>query len=436
MGITTTLPDPVAAHPERAWLKPVHVKGKEQLDAIGWPGRKTEYWLHTPITEALEKLPQSAGTEPLPDLKPLATIAGLDALKVVFVDGKFTPELSSELGNNPYVSIVSQLDADQQSTFLQRINQTFDQALNAKDHIGAWHNLSLLSDGLILQLPAEIKLEQPLHLVFIASQASCSVAPATRVICDLGSEASAQLIEHYISLPGAEGSFFNQLTEIDLGQNAHLGHYRLGLEESQAVSLTAVHAALGQDANYDGFNIGFGATCKRNDLVIHHQQGSSHCELKGIYLPKGNEHIDYHTCLEHRVPQCTSNEVFRGIMADKSTAVFNGRIHIHQDAQKTLAELSNRNLLISPDAQVYTKPELEIYADDVRCAHGATVAQLDEQARYYLQSRGISRRDAEIILSFAFINELIDQIDLEPVAEYLRPLLNDHFANTLQKSGA
>ena len=435
MGITTTLPDPVAAHPELKWLQPVHAKGKEQLDAIGWPGRKTEYWLHTPITEALEKLPQTKGADELPDLESLTVISNLDALKVIFVDGKFKPELSSDLSQYEALSLVSQLDEAQQASYLQRINQTFDQALNAKDHIGAWQNLSMLSDGLVLQLPAEEKLEQPLHLIFIASQASCIDAPATRVICDLASGASAQVIEHYISLPGAEGSFFNQLTEIDLAQDAHLSHYRLGLEEDSAVSLTAVHVALGQKANYDGFNIGFGGTCKRNDLVIHHQQNGSHCELKGIYLPRGNEHIDYHTCLEHRVPECTSNEVFRGIMADKSTAVFNGRIHIHQDAQKTLAELSNRNLLVSPDAKIYTKPELEIYADDVRCAHGATVAELDEQARYYLQSRGINRKDAETILSFAFINELIDQIDLEPVAEHLRPLINEHFAKNLQQAG-
>ncbi len=435
MGITTSLPDPVAARPQLSWLKPLHASGKEQLESLGWPGRKTEYWLHTPITEALEKLPKTAETEVLPEFNQLTTIANIEAIKVVFVDGVFIPGLSSDLSENTHLNIVSQLEEAQQRSFLQRINQTFDLALNAKDHIGAWHNLSLLSDGLIVQLPADVKLEQPLQVVFVASQASCTAAPATRIICDLARGASAQLIEHFVTLPGAEGSFSNQLTEIDLGAGANLSHYRLGLEGHSAVSLTAVHASLGQDANYDGFNIGFGAACKRNDLVIHHQQGGSHCELKGIYLPRGNEHIDYHTCLEHRVPECTSNEVFRGIMADKSTAVFNGRIHIHQDAQKTLAELSNRNLLVSPDAQVYTKPELEIYADDVRCAHGATVAQLDEQARYYLQSRGISRKDAEVILSFAFINELIDQIDLEPLAEHLRPLLNDHFAKTLQHSG-
>lgn len=436
MGITTSRPDPVAGRPQLSWLQPVQNKGKQQLDAIGWPGRKTEYWLHTPITEALEKLPQTDG--PALDqktLKQLTAIDNLEAIKLVFLDGVFQAELSTDLGSNSPLKIISQLNDTEQGPFLERLDQTFELALNSKDHIGAWHNLSLLSDGIVLGVSEQQQLEQPVHAVFVASQKSCTAPRATRVVCDLAAGAKAQLIEHFITLPGAEGSLINQVTEIALGDHAELDHYRLGLENAASVSLTAVHAALGQQANYAGFNIGFGGTCKRNDLVIHHMQGDSHCELKGIYLPRGNEHIDYHTCLEHRIPQCTSNEVFRGIMADKSTAVFNGRIHIHQDAQKTLAELSNRNLLISPDAQIYTKPELEIYADDVRCAHGATVAQLDEQARYYLQSRGINRKDAEVILSFAFINELIDQIALGPVAEHLRPLLNDHFAKTLQPSG-
>ena len=436
MGIITSLPDPGAAHPELSWLKPVHIKGKDQLEKLNWPGRKTEYWLHTPVTESLEKLQQTEAKDyQLADYKDLATIDDLNAIKLVFVDGRFAAELSSAIPDNDYIKIISQLETEGQSAFLQRINQTFDHALNSSDHIAAWQNLSLLTDGLILQLPEQVQLAQPVHAVFIATQTSCSSPRGTRIVCDLKAGASARLVEHFITLPGAEGSFTNQVSEIDLSDQANLNHYRLGLEGVSAVSLTAVHATLGQDATYNGLNLGFGALCKRNDLVFHHCQGGSHCELKGIYLPRGHEHIDYHTCLEHRVPQCTSSEVFRGIMADHSTAVFNGRIHIHQDAQKTLAELSNRNLLVSPDAEVYTKPELEIYADDVRCAHGATVAQPDEQARYYLQSRGINRKDAEVILSFAFINELIDQIELEPVANYLRPLLRDHFAKTLLQPG-
>ena len=150
--------------------------------------------------------------------------------------------------------------------------------------------------------------------------------------------------------------------------------------------------------------------------------------MNGIYLPRRKEHIDYHTCIEHRVPNCTSSETFRGIIGDEATAVFNGRIHIHRDAQKTNARLSNRNLLTSTRAEVNTKPELEIYADDVQCAHGATVAQLDETSLHYLRSRGVSRAQAQVMLSFGFINEVVDTVRCDPLREYLQGILNQRFS--------
>ena len=178
----------------------------------------------------------------------------------------------------------------------------------------------------------------------------------------------------------------------------------------------------------NSFHIALGSTLKRIDLVVDHVGQGAHCEVNGVYLPRGQEHIDYHTCMEHRVPNCTSSETFRGIIADEATAVFNGRIHIHPDAQKTKAELSNRNLLTSTRAEVNTKPELEIYADDVQCAHGATVAQLDDMSLHYLRTRGVSRADAQVMLSFGFINEVIDSVRCEALRVYLQRLLSDRFA--------
>jgi Fe-S cluster assembly protein SufD len=145
-------------------------------------------------------------------------------------------------------------------------------------------------------------------------------------------------------------------------------------------------------------------------------------------LLRKEEHVDYHTCIEHASPHCTTDEVFRGIIGDSASAVFNGRIHIHPDAQKTRAELSNRNLLTSAQAEINTKPELEIYADDVQCAHGATIAQLDPQMMHYLKTRGISSEEAEIMLSYGFINEVIDSIALKSLRDYLRPLLAKRFS--------
>jgi Fe-S cluster assembly protein SufD len=154
----------------------------------------------------------------------------------------------------------------------------------------------------------------------------------------------------------------------------------------------------------------------------------SQANLNAIYLLDNHEIFDLHSTIEHAVPNCTTEENVRGIVADHARAVFNGRIHIHRDAQKTLAELNNRNLLLSATAEIYTKPELEIYADDVRCAHGATVAQLDKKSLFYMQSRGISKAQAQIMLSFGFINELVDKMPNQPLAEWLRPQLRERFA--------
>ena len=172
-----------------------------------------------------------------------------------------------------------------------------------------------------------------------------------------------------------------------------------------------------------GFTLAQGSRLKRIDYQVNHCGEGAELDLQGAYLPRNNQLVDYHTNVRHMVPRCTTREIFRGIVGDSARAVFNGRIYIHPDAQKTLAELSNKNLLTSNKAEIDTKPELEIYADDVKCAHGATVSQLNATAMYYLQSRGVSRQEAEVMLSFGFINELLEQIAEPGVQDYLRPHL-------------
>jgi len=189
-----------------------------------------------------------------------------------------------------------------------------------------------------------------------------------------------------------------------------------------------VHATLAADSYLDTFHVGLGCALLRIDLVVNHRGPGAAAQVNGIYLPRYNDHLDYHTCIEHAVAHCNTSETFRGIVGDEAAAVFNGRIHIHPDAQKTRAELSNKNLLTSDRAQVNTKPELEIYADDVQCAHGATVAQLDPEALYYMRTRGVPLEEAEVMVSYGFINELLEKVQPPQLQEYLRPLLAGRFA--------
>ena len=238
--------------------------------------------------------------------------------------------------------------------------------------------------------------------------------------------ARGTLVEHFCG--SSPASFTNGITELVLGAGARLAHHRLHLEEGGAMHIGGVHARLERDSLLNSFHLALGSELKRLDVVVEHAGPGAHCDLNGIYLLRGSEHVDYHTCIEHAVPHCTTDEVFRGIVGDEASAVFNGRIHIHPDAQKTRAELSNKNLLTSTSAEVNTKPELEIYADDVQCAHGATVARLDEGMLHYLRTRGVDRDEAEVILSYGFINELVDGLALEALQDYLRPLLARRFS--------
>jgi Fe-S cluster assembly protein SufD len=281
-----------------------------------------------------------------------------------------------------------------------------------------------------MEVHASADIHEPVEIIWLLRAAEQPLATTQRLLVLAGENSLATVVEHFMTLEGAQPSFTNGLTELKLEAGAKLSHYRLHEESGEALHIGGVHAALARDAQLDSFHLAFGSRLKRLDLVINHRGPGAHCNLNGVYLPRGEEHIDYHTTIEHAVPHCSTDEVFRGIVADSASAVFNGRIHIHPDAQKTRAELSNKNLLTSNEAEVNTKPELEIYADDVQCAHGATVAQLDALSLHYLRTRGVSRAEAEVMLSFGFINELIDAIALEPLRAYLRPLLASRFARS------
>ena len=227
----------------------------------------------------------------------------------------------------------------------------------------------------------------------------------------LEDNAEAELIEHYASDMHAQNGFVNSLTEVVVGNNAQVQHYRINLEQEDLLHVGGVHVNLQRDARFHGFTLAQGSRLKRIDYQVNMLGEGAHLDLNGIYLPRNRQVIDYHTNVEHCVPHCTSNEVFRGIIGDSAKAVFNGRIHIHPQAQKTLAELSNKNLLTSRSAEINTKPELEIYADEVEASHGATVGQLDEDAVFYLCTRGLSDARARRLLTGAFCRAVTDTLN-------------------------
>ena len=411
------------------WLAGLREQGASTWAQASWPTRKTENWKYLSLAP-LQQYQQldwgvAADGQALDDVEQLQ----LDATRLVFINGRFSSEHSSSLP----AGIVRFGEADGEQRAL--ISQHLGRVVDSERHLFAALSNAWAADGVLVHVPRGQRLEKPLYVLNISTPQRTPVAASQRLLLVLEDNAEAELIEHYASDAHAQNGFVNSLTEVVVGNNAQVQHYRINLEQEDLLHVGGVHVNLQRDARFHGFTLAQGSRLKRIDYQVNMLGEGAHLDLNGIYLPRNRQVIDYHTNVEHCVPHCTSNEVFRGIIGDAAKAVFNGRIHIHPQAQKTLAELSNKNLLTSRTAEINTKPELEIYADDVRCAHGATISQLDETSLYYLQSRGVSHADAITMLSFGFINELLNQVPEQAVQDYLRPRLASLFGQASEMVG-
>ncbi len=408
------------------FLAALNEQGRTAFASAAMPTRKTEAWKYTSLHNLSTSeftLPQTAALNA--ELQQASQIDGMNTARLVFINGQLNTELSNAL-TLPEVCLFSQADAAQQAVIVGTLGSVLAQTPGTTHLFNDLNNASV-NEGVLIHVGKNQQLAQPIQIVQLTTSNPQPFAVTARILLVLESGADATVIEQYGSDSVAQSSFTNAVTEIAIGANARLQHYRLQTQQEEALHIGSTHIALGRDAQYNGFHLGLGTRLTRNDIVVNHNEGGSHAEIAGVYVPQNQQVVDFHTCIEHKIAHCTSNEVFRGIMNDKSKAIFNGRIHIHPQAQKTNAQLSNKNLLLTNTAEIYTKPELEIYADDVKCAHGATVAQLEEKARFYLQSRGISQREAEVMLSFGFINELLEALPHEAITNLLRPVLAQRF---------
>lgn len=420
-----TLCDSVAeSNTQNTTLTELNRAGRQAFDQAAYPNRKTEAWKYTSLRHLNEGVfAAEASSHSAAGLDGTATIPALGSQRLVFVNGQLSKELSSnEALQN--LTLFSQANDEQRAL----IDNHLDQIMTGQNrHLFNELNNAQLTDGVLLHIGKNVQQQQAIQVSWLTTQQATNFTVNCRLLVVVEQGADVTLVEHYASSEAEQNSFTNAVTEIAVGANARLQHYRLNMAQEDALHIGATHVDLARDAHYQSFHLGLGSKLTRNDVVVNHNEGGSHVEMSGVYVPQHRQLVDFHTCIEHKVPRCTTNEVFRGIMNDHAKAVFNGRIHIHADAQKTLAEMSNKNLLLTNEAEINTKPELEIYADDVQCAHGATVAQLEEKALFYMQSRGISKREAEVMLSFGFINELLEALPHEAIANYLRPILAHRF---------
>jgi Fe-S cluster assembly protein SufD len=388
------------------------------------PTRKTENWKYS--SRHLKLSDELATTLPS-SVKEGASLS-MPGYRVVFRNGVMVPE-ASDFPDMPGIRIQRFCDLNDQDA--AALAERLDNTLDSRAVQMARLNSARFEDGLFIQLDKEAVLDQPLFIVHEVTASSAGSA-YPRIYVDAARHSQMTLVEEYIS-SGSEPVMVNTVTEFVLAEGAQITGVRLTIEGESVQHIGATGVRQSASSRFENHCVGFGGPLRRHDLQIRLEGEGAECKLNGVVVTQGKQHYDNHTSIEHVAAHCDSEETYRNIAADESHAIFNGRIHIHQDAQKSNANMNNKNLLLSTGAEIDTKPELEIYADDVKCAHGATIGQLDKTSLFYLVSRGIGRREANTLLTMAFINELVEQIPVETVRDAVQLRLNDFFNQTFQE---
>jgi Fe-S cluster assembly protein SufD len=296
-------------------------------------------------------------------------------------------------------------------------------------------NTALAEDGAVVEVDKDAVLGEPIHLLFLSVPNGGPTVSHPRNLIVAGRGSQSSVIETYVGAGGA-ACFTNAVTEIRLGDGTVFDHYRIQQESDQAFHVATVQAVQGRQSVFSSHNIALGAALARNDVNSVLDAEGAECFLNGLFFAAGTQHVDNHTMLDHAKPHCQSRELYKGILAGRGVGVFNGKIVVRKDAQKTNAIQSSRNLLLSGEAVVNTKPQLEIFADDVRCTHGATVGQIDQEALFYMQSRGIPAGVARQLLIHAFAGEVLDLMKWQPAREKLAAALHKILSEVLEAGRA
>jgi Fe-S cluster assembly protein SufD len=284
-------------------------------------------------------------------------------------------------------------------------------------------NTAFLGNFVFLRVPQGATIVEPIQLEFLTSGATRPAVSHPRVLIVVGAGAHCSIVESYV---GGGSYLTNAVTEIVAGDRSVVDHYKLQRESLEAFHVSTLQAQLGRSANFSTHNISLGAALARNDVGAALAEGAE-ATLNGLYIAGGSQHVDNHTVIDHAKPHGASHELYKGILDGHASAVFNGRIIVRKDAQKTDSKQTNKNLVLSDDAVIDTKPELQILADDVRCTHGATIGQLDEESLFYLQSRGIGKREARSLLIYAFAQDIVDRIKAQSLRDSLERVLFEKF---------
>ena len=407
-------PAPVAALREAA---------RARFLARGFPTTRQEEWQATNIAPiagtAFSRAPQADVTRA--QVEPYL-LDGAIAHRVVLVNGRFSPALSA-LGSLPPGVRVSSLRDALQSRGADLSASSLLPGVEGQTPLVDL-NLAFFEDGVVIDVAPKAVIADPIHILCVSSVDGQPAIISPRVLVLSGEQSEVSLVESYAGVSDGV-AFTNAVTQIDLAPSAVVDHVKFQREPASAFHLASMFVRLHRAATFTSHAVTLGGRIARNDIIATLAGEGAECTLDGLYVADGDTIVDTHTTIDHAQPHCPSHEVYKGILSDRARAVFNGKIIVRQDAQKTDAKQTNKALLLSDEAQINTKPQLEIFADDVKCTHGAAIGQLDEDAMFYLQARGISAMDARNLLIHAFAGEVLDGVKEEIVRERAMRLLEE-----------
>ncbi|WP_346797752.1 Fe-S cluster assembly protein SufD [Halomonas sp. Bachu 37] len=400
--------------PEPTWIAARRQAGAARFEAMGFPTRRDEAWKYTdvrPISRGRFAFAESADFSPA---KAAALTLPVDAYRLTLVDGIFS-------------SALSELDGLPESVHLMPLSQALE---NNHEAVGgplgrltgvefspfSALNTAFTEEGVVIRLAPGTVVDKPILVQFLSTQGEQPVMSHPRILVEAGARSEATLIEHHIGETDA-ANFTNLVAEIMLDRGAIFTHYKLQEAPLGDLHVSSTHVEQGRDTRYTSYSLNLGGALVRNDLIADLNGQGAEANFYGLFYGQGRQHVDNHTLANHNAPLTFSNENYKGILDDRAHGVFNGKVVVKRDSQKIEGFQSNANLLLSDRAEIDAKPELEIYADDVKCSHGSTTGQLDEEAVYALRTRGIDEQTARGLLTLAFAGEVMEQVDIDAIAE-------------------
>lgn len=408
---------------EPAWMRELRRGAMGAFERLDFPTMKDEDWHFTNIAPVAEKIFNASQKGAAVSDDVIARFShGQSWNTIVFVNGRLdrtdidskgieVSSLAAEIAKDSEVvkRHIGKLATPESASF---------SALNA----------ALATDGVVLRIAQDTKVAKPIHFLFVCDSNAENTAVQTRNLVFAERHSECTIIESYVTV-GGSSYFSNAVTEVFVADGARLSHYKLQTESRDAFHVGTIQVHQGRDSRYESFSFATGAKLSRTNIYTTLAGDAAEAILNGLYMVDGSQHVDHQTRIEHVAPNCPSHELYKGILDGRSHGVFNGKVYVHPEAQKTDGKQSNNNLLLSDAARVDTKPQLEIFADDVKCTHGATVGRLDENALFYMRSRGVGPAQAKRLLTYAFAADVLEKIELEPLKEALEAQVLERFTS-------